>query len=280
MPQLSTIIISHGQYLPQSGTATTSSATTITATPMATTNDTISNGGGDDKVPPNIRLFQYNLTGVDYDNYYLLRVYNEPHKILFFVNKTTGKIFKKEFTSKEISPGEKCPKELVLSFNNNKHMMGLESVIVHPNGYKQTFDDYGKRDSFIISLYDLLKQLSATYKKMFPDSVIEVHLSSHKMGTWTNTRPTATGAPSLSRQLALQDEPNVFTVEETQNMENMLLNDFIVVKEYPQAKYVRTLSRKKTPPATIIRKTRTFFNRFRDTDKHMKTYRSHTTSNK
>ena len=251
--QLNALIISHGQYTP--------------ITPKSLANDT-------DIIPHNIRLFHYKFKEADYDNYYLSQIYTRPAKILFFVNKNTGKIFKKEYAHKEYSPGSKCPKEVVLSFNNIQHMMGISSIIIHPNGNTQDFHNNGKRDSFIISLCDILRQLSASYSKLFPNETVEVHLSSHNNGgTWENIRDSNDKTASLKRKMVLHDGKDSFTVEEKQNMEEMLLRDFIVVNDYPQAKFASDLARKKTAPATIIKKTRTFFNKYRRADSHMKTYR-------
>ena len=251
---LTTLIITHGQYKPTH--------------PLADT----------ELVPSNIRLFHYNFKEADYDNYYLSQIYSRPTKTLFFVNKNTGKIFKKEYSHnahnahKEYIPGSKCPKGVVLSFNNIQHMMGISSIIIHPNGNTQDFHNNGKRDSFIISLCDLLRQLSTSYAKLYPNEIVEVHLSSHKNGgNWENIGDDKHA--SLRRKMALHDVTEGFTVEEKQNMEELLLRDFIVVNDYPQAKFASDLARKKTAPATIIKKTRTFFSKYRRADSHMKTYR-------
>ena len=241
MTQLSTIIISYGQYK--------------TTPPLASENEV---------VPKNIRLFYYNFKEVDYDNYYLLQIYKKIPKILFFVNKNNGKMFKKEFQHKEFSPGEKIPKGIVLSFNNIKHMMDTSSLIIHPNGFQQDFHNNGKHDSFVITLAELLNQLSSSYNKLFPDEVVEVHLSSHKNN--------GNAEYTTKRKLILYDSPDNFTIEEKQNMENMLLREFIVVNEYPQAKYISSLARKKTPLHSIINKTRTFFSKYRKIDPQLKTH--------
>jgi hypothetical protein len=247
---LTTLIITHGQYNPTH--------------PLADT----------ELVPSNIRLFHYNFKEADYDNYYLSQIYARPTKTLFFVNKNTGKIFKKEYAHKEYKPGSKCPKGVVLSFNNIQHMMGISSIIIHPNGNTQDFHNNGKRDSFIISLCDLLRQLSASYAKLFPNETVEVHLSSHENGgNWENIGDGDNKPPSLRRKMVLRDATNSFTVEEKQNMEELLLRDFIVLNDYPQAKFASDLARKKTAPATIVKKTRTFFSKYRRADSHMKTYR-------
>lgn len=246
MSQLSTIIISHGCY-----------------------KNTTSLANNDEIVPDNIRLFYYNFDEIDYDNYYLLQIYKQTPKILFFINKNTGKIFKKEFIHKEYSPNEKIPKEIVLSFNNIKHMMNISSLIIHPNGYKQDFHNNGKRDSVIITLFELLTQLSQSYNKLFPNEIVEIHLTSHTNGNWENSKI------NTIKQMILYDNVNKFTIEETQNMESMLLQDFIIVNKYPKAKFIGDLAHKKTSVNNIIKKTRTFFSKYRKNDSHLKTYKNY-----
>ena len=107
MVQLSTIIISHGKY--------------INTTPLADDME---------KIPSNIRLFYYDFNEIDYDNYYLLHIYKKSPLVLFFINKKNGKMFKKEFIYKEYSPNDKMPKGVVLSFNNIKHMMNIDSLFL------------------------------------------------------------------------------------------------------------------------------------------------------
>ena len=252
--QLSALIIAHGIYKNKHDTP-----------PLAHSSH---------KVPKNIRLFYYNFREIDYDNYYLSQIYNKPNnRTLFFVNKHTGKMFKKEFQYKEFSPADAMPKgNIVLSFDNIKHMMGVDSFIIHPNEFKQDFHNNGKGDSFVITLDELLEQLSKQYSKMFPDDVIEVHLSAHvNAGKWRAGRETVKG------DLMLYDgditTPQTFTVEERQNMEKTLLADFIVVANYAQAKYASELSTEKTPAGTVLNKTRSFFGKYRAADSRLKTYR-------
>jgi hypothetical protein len=229
------------------------------------------------KVPKNIRLFYYNFHEIDYDNYYLSQIYNKTNnKTLFFVNKNTGKLFKKEFKHKEYSPGDTLPKgNIVLSFGNIKYMMGIDSFINHPNGFKQDFHNNGKGDTFIITLDELLQQLSKQYSKTFPDEVVEMHLSAHiSDGKWRYPHGTD-GVTNVKGELMLYDgdKAETFTVEERQNMEKTLLDDFIVVSNYPQAKYAADLIvGKKLPTGTILNKTRSFFSKYRVADSRLKTY--------
>ena len=197
---LNTLIISHGRYLPKINTSLV--------------NNII--------VPENLRIFEYNFE-VDYDNYYLSQIYKKQ-KILFFVNKNNGKILKKEFIHKEYSPGDKIPKEVILCFNNIRHMFDVESFIIHPSGVEQEFHNYGIGDPFIVSLDKLLAQLSKQYAKTFPNQVIEIHLSSHKIGKWEYQS-------DRSKKVILFDDPSPFSLEESQNIEKVLLNDFIVINE-------------------------------------------------
>jgi hypothetical protein len=131
-----------------------------------------------------------------------------------------------------------------------KQMMNISSFIIHPDGSKQVFKNNGKNDSFVISLCELLQQLSDSYNKLFKNQVIEVHLTSHKNGYYKK---------STDKKYMLYDYENKFSTEEKQNIENMLFNEFIVVNKYPQAKYISDLAYKKTPIKTIINKTRTKF---------------------
>jgi len=229
--QLSTLILAYGQY---------------------ENNKNILSSSKIERIPKNIRLFYYDFEEIDYDNYYLLKTYKKNNRILFFINKDTGKIFKKEFIYKELSPNEIIPKEIVLSFNNIKQMMNITSIIIHPKNIKQDFHNNGKEDCFVISLYELLQQLSESYNKLFPNETIEVHLSSYKTGIWNF---------DSDKNIILHDNPNNFTVEEKQNMENKLLREFIVVNRYPQAKFISDLAHKKTPVKSIIKKTRSFFSK-------------------
>jgi hypothetical protein len=57
-------------------------------------------------------------------------------------------------------------------------------------------------------------------------------------------------------------------------MENMLLREFIVVNEYPQAKFISDLAHKKKSVGNIIKQTRTFFSKYRNIDPHLKTYKN------
>lgn len=242
MSQLSTLVISYGKYYNNNLKKNT------------------------EIIPNNIRLFVYDFNDIDYDNYYLLHTYNKNLKILFFINKKTGKIFKKELTYKEYSPNDKITNNIILSFNNIKHMMNISSFIIHPNGFKQDFHNNGLNDSVIIYISEFLKQLSKKYSKLFPNEIIEVHLSNHKNGIWNNEKK--------DKKIILYDNPDKFTIEEIQNMQNMLLNEFIVINQYPQAKYVTKLIKKKLPINTVIKKTRTYFNKYRNFDKNFKTYKN------
>jgi hypothetical protein len=233
---------------------------------------------GHEKVPMNIRLFQYNFHNIDYDNYYLSRVFKKSLSssgkyTLFFVNKNTGKMFKKELIPKEFSPGEILPKgNEVLTFNNVKHMMDVDSFIIHPNGVKQDFHNNGKQDPFIIKLDELLNQMSKQYAKLFPDEVIEVHLSAHiNGGKWrTNDAENVKGDVLLLYDG--DDNANTtFTTEELQNMENMLKNDFIVTGTYVQSRYVSDLALKTGKTTSKVHRDKTFFTKFRASDKRLHT---------
>jgi hypothetical protein len=229
------------------------------------------------KIPKNIRLFYYNFHEIDYDNYYLSQIYNKPNnRTLFFVNKHTGKLFKKEFKYKEFSPRDPLPKgNIVLSFDNIKFMMGIDSFIIHPNGLKQDFHNNGKADSFVITLDELLEQLSKQYSKTFPDEVVEIHLTAHiNAGKW-RYQPQTDSSKHVKEDLMLYDGDNAetFTIEERQNMEKTLLDGFIVVANYAQAKYASELIVAKTPSNNVLNKTRSFFGKYRAADSRLKTYR-------
>jgi len=227
-------------------------------------------------VPNNLRLFHYNIN-LGYDIYYLLKLYKDPKKSynLYFINKQTGKIYKKEFHYKEYSPNEKLPKDIILGFNNIKHIMGVGSSIINPDGSEQTFNQYGNKDPFTVSLSDLLEQLSAHYKKEYPNHIIEVHLMSHTKG--------GKSKEISPQKYYIEESPDLLSQEEKKHTETTLLNNFIVVKDYSQCKYIANMIKKnkgKESDTTIIKKAKTFISKMRTTDHNFHTFVERSKSNR